>query len=133
MASNVSDRVGFIIAGGVLSIVAGVIEVLFGGPMLASAVLGIPFELRLYGAYRYNMLFEVWVDRHIAVDLPWLIIVGVPLIVLGIISIVGGISAIRRKRFGLSLAGAVCALPCALGILAIVFISHGKEEFEVDI
>ena len=129
MASNVSDRVGFIIAGGVLSIVAGVIEVLFGGPMLASAVLGIPFELRLYWLAPYPYM---WFVRHqITVDLPWLIIVGVPLIVLGIVSIAGGISAIRRKKFGLSLAGAICALPSfILGIMAIIFVSVSKIEFE---
>ncbi|MGB3479983.1 MAG: hypothetical protein WBB67_12595, partial [bacterium] len=63
----------------------------------------------------------------------WLIIVGVPILVLGIIAIVGGISAIRRKSFGLSLAGAICALPSnILGILAIIFVSLSKKEFEVE-
>ena len=50
--------------------------------------------------------------------------------VLGIVAIVGGISAIRRKWFGLSIAGAIGALPSViLGILAVIFIALGKREF----
>jgi len=53
---------------------------------------------------------------------------------LGIIAIVGGISALRRKGFGLSLAGAICALPSPilviLGILAVIFVALGKREFK---
>ena len=57
-------------------------------------------------------------------------IAGMSLLVLGIIAIVGGISAIKRKSFGLSLAGAICALlSVPLGILAVIFVSLGKREF----
>jgi hypothetical protein len=46
------------------------------------------------------------------------------------VSIVGGISGIRRKRFGLSLAGAICAVPSGtLGIMAVAVIGVGKREF----
>jgi hypothetical protein len=61
----------------------------------------------------------------------WLIVVGVPLFALGIVAIVGGISALRRRSFGLSLAGAICALPLVpLGILAVIFVSLSNKEFE---
>jgi hypothetical protein len=60
---------------------------------------------------------------------PTLIIVGC-VGVLGILAIVGGISAMRRKRVGMSLAGAISALLSGLlGILAIIFIALGKREF----
>ena len=53
--------------------------------------------------------------------------------VLGIVAIVGGMSAIRRKRFSLSLAGAICALPSViLGVLAIIFVSVSKKEFDAE-
>ena len=55
---------------------------------------------------------------------------GVCVGVLGILAVVGGIFAIRRKRFGLSLAGAICALPLyALGVPAVIFICLSKKEF----
>jgi hypothetical protein len=40
----------------------------------------------------------------------WLSAIGAPLIILGIITIVGGIYALRRRRWGLALAGSICAL-----------------------
>jgi hypothetical protein len=63
-----------------------------------------------------------------------LIVIGGLLLVLGIIAIAGGISAVRRKSFGLSLAGAICALiPLnLLGLLAVIFVSLSKKEFETE-
>jgi hypothetical protein len=69
----------------------------------------------------------------IFIGLGWLSAIGAPIIVLGIIAIVGGSCALRRRVWGLALAGSICALlgPWAiLGILAIIFVSMGKGEFE---
>ncbi len=99
--------------GGILSIICGSFGVLAG---LVVAVLGgsitwlvgIPFATRI------------------------LALIGSPLIALGVIAIVGGVYAIRRRAWGMALAGAICALlvppPFILGILAIVFITMSKEE-----
>jgi len=45
---------------------------------------------------------------------------------------VGGVFALRRRFWGLALAGSICALSGAtvLGILAIVFVVMGRSEFE---
>jgi len=54
--------------------------------------------------------------------------------ILGAVAIVGGIFALRRRHWGLSLAGAICAtlMPVSflLGVAAIVFIAMSHEEFE---
>lgn len=63
----------------------------------------------------------------------WLSAIGAPLIVFGIVAIVGGIYALRREVWGLALAGSICALigPWGiLGVLAIIFVSLGKGEFK---
>jgi hypothetical protein len=60
-------------------------------------------------------------------------IIGLPWIILGIVSIVGGAFALRRKTWAMALAGAICALmwPMSLlGILAIVFVAISKQEFK---
>ena len=60
------------------------------------------------------------------------IAMGVVLLILGVIAIVGGASAMKRKSWGLALAGSICALfnPVGvLGILAIIFVAIGKSEF----
>ena len=59
-------------------------------------------------------------------------LLAVPLI-LGIVAIVGGVYALKRRLWSLALAGAICALfgPWfVLGVLAIIFVAMGKGEFE---
>jgi hypothetical protein len=126
MASNGSDRRGLLSAGGVLSIVAGAFEVIAGGIMVVLASLGIPLRLWLLP---FHLRFEgAWGMAVVSIGL---IIVGGLLLVLGIIAIIGGASAIKRNSFGLSLAGAICALPSViLGILAVIFVALAKREFE---
>jgi hypothetical protein len=95
---------------GILSIVAGAISVITG---IVVAALG-----GLIGTF---------------LGVAWTGVFGVPAIILGIIAIVGGSYALRRRVWGLALAGSICALvgPWAiLGILAIIFVSLGKGEFE---
>jgi hypothetical protein len=65
----------------------------------------------------------------------WVMVAGIVVLVFGIIALCGGISALKRRRWGLSLAGGILSLPLIpagpiLGILAIVFVSLGKKEFE---
>ncbi len=60
--------------------------------------------------------------------------------VIGLVAVAGGIFAIRRQRWGLALAGAICAVfpphpwgsfiwTPVLGILAIVLLAQSKKEF----
>jgi hypothetical protein len=58
-------------------------------------------------------------------------VVGMFALLLGIMSIIGGIFALMRKAWGAALAGAITALyPWGIfGILAIIFVAMGKQEF----
>ena len=134
MASNGNSRSGLLSAGGVLSIVAGVFQIIDGVLMAIFLTdrawfFWWPLQSHLDVWREY-----IWDFTRVSYPPPapiWpMIIIGLLLVVLGTIAIVGGVSAIRRKRFGLSLAGAICALPSApLGVLAIIFIALGKREF----
>jgi hypothetical protein len=145
MESNGSHRSGLLTAGGILSIVGGAFEVVGGGTMVGLVIA----HRELFGLVGHGVLEGTPGIRSSLfgdVNLIWLINVGVPLLVLGVVGIVGGVSAIRRRSFGVSLAGAICALasvifglylagaPSALGslivgILAVVFVALGKTEF----
>jgi len=125
MESSGSHRSGLLTAGGILSIVGGALEMIFGAVVTALTMSGVipgvfrPFPPMPWSGERFEI--------HIMPSFTYL---GVPLLVLGIIAVVGGISALRRKSFGLSLAGAICALPSnILGILAVIFVTLGKREF----
>lgn len=61
-------------------------------------------------------------------------VIGAPLIAIGIVAVVGGIFALRKRIWGLALAGAICSLFCTwiawiLAIPAIVFLALSKQEF----
>jgi hypothetical protein len=131
--SNANNKGRLLTAGGILSIVAGIYLTVIGvsvvvGMMLPSAVAILPS-----GAVR------VWYQFiATSVFFPFIVfcpyyqwgIIGGCFSILGIVAIIGGISAIRRWRFGLSLAGAICALPAViLGIPAVIFVALGKREF----
>jgi len=55
-------------------------------------------------------------------------------VIAGILALVGGIYALRRKTWGLALAGSICATLSLytwfLGIIAIIFTARSKSEFE---
>lgn len=56
---------------------------------------------------------------------------GVPTIILGIVAVVGGIFALRRRVWYLAVIGAIFAMPCmpVLGTLSVIFISLADQEF----
>lgn len=104
------------VAGGICSIVAGAWGILAGGTL---------------GAVGLCVPSMSGMDP---VGLGFLNLLGWPILVLGVMAIIGGVFAIRRQKWGLALAGAICAVlippPFILGILAIVFIALGHGEFE---
>ena len=127
MESSGNSKSGLVTAGGVLSIIGGVLEVIAGG-----IVVGIGIH-NIIGGTLWPLPHIPWVQGgEILADLfpAIFIVVGIFILVLGVIGIAGGISALNRKSFGLSLAGAICVLPTVLlGILAVIFVSVSKKEF----
>jgi uncharacterized membrane protein HdeD (DUF308 family) len=132
------DRTWKPTAGGVLSIISGILEIILG--------VGIMFWGSLVGTLgeRWQDLAEIWPDWGAVALIPpdalsmittGALIIGIVMLVIGIIALVGGIHAIRRRRWGLALAGAILSFPFLplggiLGLLAIIFVSLGKGEFE---
>jgi hypothetical protein len=58
--------------------------------------------------------------------------VGLLMMVFGILSIIGGISALHSRKWGLALTGSICAIVCFfyLGIPATILLVMHKREFE---
>jgi len=111
------------VTAGVLSIVAGVLS-------LASGLM-----LIFVGGLVSAALGEVGLPNMLSlIPLPLLGGVAAPLFLLGTVAIIGGSYALRRRFWPLALAGAICALfppqVTILGVLAIVFVVLGKEEFD---
>jgi len=118
-------RGGLLSAGGILSIIVGAFELIGGIGVGILLAIGLP-AFRGFPDFLFGDRFTL---EAISI---WLIVTAIVLGILGIIAIAGGASAIRRGSFGLSLAGAICAfVPLnLLGLLAVIFVSLGKREFE---
>ena len=97
MASNGSNRSGLLTAGGVLSIVAGALEVI-GAMIIGVLTIGIRILVRLAVIPEHASDWFEHVMPCIPVIPMWLIIVGVPLFALGTVAIVGGVSALSEKE-----------------------------------
>jgi hypothetical protein len=127
MGSNGGERSWLVSAGGALSVIAGVSQLISGVSLLDNTLFPSSYTTKLSEMLFLPFLPGAWRPPFVSgltVFIGWL--AGL----LGMIAIVGGVSAIRRKRAGLSLAGAICALPSViLGILAIILISVSKREF----
>lgn len=121
--SNSSSSRWMPTAGGVLNIVTGVLN-LIGG--LALGILAAVFR-----SLQDNPTFQVDDPDVLPVLIAVFWIVGVVLLILGIISIIGGVFAIQRKKWGWALAGSICSILCStiLGVLSLVFVIMGKKEF----
>lgn len=148
MASNGGGRGKLLTAGGILSIVGGISQIICSGLVLVGIIHGsLPFPafLRTYfffiywqveiglmlsaltgiriGDWGYAYMDGFWGTRSV-------LLILICNVVLGIMAVVGGISAIKRKWFSISLAGAIGALfTVPLGILAVIFVALGKREF----
>ncbi len=97
------------IAGGILAIVAGSLNIL-----VALAVL----------------LFMAAPRMHMGIAAIGLL--AIPLGILAVVAIAGGISALQRRHWGFALAGGICAIISPwwlLGVLSTVFVAISKEEF----
>ena len=59
---------------------------------------------------------------------------GISLITVGIIAIVGGVMAIRRRNWGLALAGSILAVPGIppAGVVALILVAMSRKEFSKD-
>lgn len=135
-SSGVNSRSGLLTAGGVLSIISGISQITSG--LLLAGMILLPDFFSVYVGYRgLRILFlpflpDVWWQYFVYElgDSPELVLFVMCTSVLGIIAIVGGISAIRRKWFSISLAGGIGALPSIIpGMLAVIFVVLGKREF----
>jgi hypothetical protein len=79
----------------------------------------------------------VWQGASLLENMPdfmTYVAIASPFLCLSALAIVGGIYALRRKKWGLALTGSIAALIVPwfwfLGIAAIVFTALSKSEFE---
>ena len=102
-------------------VVAGILQIIGGG-----AALIIACGLYIAGAVvGFVTQMPMWLGALIPM-------VAVPLIILGILDLTGGICALLRRAWGMALAGAVALLVSSplLGVVALVLVIISRKEFK---
>jgi hypothetical protein len=115
--------------GGILSIISGLLGALFGALYIRTGVM-------LLGGEEIDVGDELVLTS----DDSWMyLVMGGVMVVCGVLAIVGGSYALKKKRFGLALAGAICSifatatlcgLGIVLGITAVVLVAISKSKFK---
>ena len=117
--------------------VAGILNIVAGGSSLLGAIgviIGIIVFVSVgsapFLAYMWRDLGGLGVGPNFIIII--LVIAAIFSGVLGIFPLIGGIYALKRKRWGLALAGSIVAIfgSSVMGILATIFIAMAKDEFE---
>jgi hypothetical protein len=105
--------------GGILAIIGGVIGLLASmGILIAITVLSTIWS---WGLLPINVIGILW-------------IILVPMLICGVLAIIGGIFAVQRKNYGMALIGAIAALfpGWIFGLGAIVFTAISRDEFGME-
>jgi hypothetical protein len=116
--------------GGILSIIAGSIGVLWLIGMVFSIVMMSVFfaDSRMEFYYRGDIPPDAVLTAMMAIYA----VIGGFFTLVGVLGIIGGVFSLRKKNWGLALAGAIAGtlvfFPC--GIPAIIFTAISKPEFE---
>jgi MFS family permease len=104
--------------GGILCVISGIIGIILGAVLLGM------FALASTASGDDEAEFFIAAGTLVGVC-------GAVLLVPAILAILGGIFAIKRRKFGLALVGGIFAIFCGgiLGIIGLIFIIIGGEEF----
>jgi hypothetical protein len=110
-----------------------------GKPKIAGVLLIISGSIGILGALIGALILWAF-SEGVAVGfgdpgnapLSLLLVLGIIVALPGLIAVIGGISALKRRRWGLTLAGSIGAMLyfTALGIPALVLLILSKKEFE---
>ena len=114
------------IAAGILNIIAGILNVV---GMFVLIMLLVAFGGGLLALGRMADLIPIWMSGIVQ---GAMIIMALVIGILGALPLIGGIYAVQRKNWRLSLTGSIVAIltTLPLGIASTVLIALAKDEFE---
>ncbi len=129
MAAPPKPKSAIPVIGGVLMLLVGVIG-------LVEGLIVILFAVGVFGSLMGLIPIDIVGMGGIVETL--LIIVGLIPVILGVFAILGGVSAIGRKSFGLAVFGGICAMfilgpifiPNILGFISLILVAVAHEEFK---
>lgn len=123
MNTSNSSNSSYPVVSGVLSIVSGAFGFLGGLAMILISVL---FWSTVFISTNTPDEFPFFVFQTIYI--VW----GIILLVISVLAVIGGIYSLKRKNWGMALTGAIASVLTFFpgGVVAVIFVALGKQEFE---
>ena len=127
---------------------AGILEIISGvmGIGVGIVVMGVGRFVGTLGGLDWSDFMGEWggawgpgmgdmpskITEIVGISSTIMLVVGIVVLAFGIIALVGGIYSIKRRKWGLALAGDILTLPIGgiLALLALIFVALGRKEFE---
>ena len=111
--------------------VAGILNIISAAGGLF-ALLGLIVSVIVLGNQTAYYFIPSFGPLGVGMELAVLFVIMVCLAIVGILPLLGGIYALKRRKWGWALAGAIVTIFSAaiFGILATIFIVLAREEFE---
>jgi hypothetical protein len=112
--------------------VAGILNIINGVGGIFGCFFLLFFGLIMVNAASWGGFTEQDIETlSIGLSATVFVVLAICSAVLGILSLIGGIFALKRKLWGLALAGSIASIISSsiLGILAIIFLAMSKDEF----
>ncbi len=105
--------------GGILNLICGAVDIFAGIVMI------------IIGAASGWFLSAMGTQIPPAIPMVLFTVFGILVIIIGVIALLGGIYALRRKIWGMALAGAIISIFIIwpLGVASTVFIALSRSEF----
>ena len=109
---------------------AGIFIIISGALTLIGALVFAAFALIDWSGGYYGYYYDIY-DFYLMYNVLFWAIFGI-LMIFGILTVIGGIFALKRRSWGMALTGAIFATLTVipLGIPAIIFVAMGKKEFD---
>jgi hypothetical protein len=58
------------------------------------------------------------------------IICGIVVLIIGVVSLLGGINAIQRKSFAMAIIGGILTLPTIIGLIGLILVAVSRDDFD---
>jgi hypothetical protein len=121
---------------GILSIVSGSLGTIMSLILLIGIlVMSVAMNLmgNMGGATEYRPNGEMLqVQSMFGLVIAFYALIFIVMLLTSVMSIIGGVFALKKKRWGIALAGSICSviafIPC--GVAALIFFILGKDDFQ---
>jgi len=112
------------------STVAGILDIVAGALSLVGLILVIVGTLTFMATGGTDLLPPMPFPMPMGMTL--IFVIAVPVLILAVLAIIGGVYALKRKKWGWALTGSIVTffITWPLGIAAIVLTIMSKNEFE---